>query len=345
MVPLDGTQTRQLIDTAQVLAVYRSARADYVSRFKGAMTWKSVGGRDYLYRKVDGAWKSLGPRSAETELTSVRFKEGQAAIKARRKSLGEQIRRMAPVNRAMRLGRVPLTSARVLRKLDEQGLLGRGLQVAGTHALYAYEMMAGVHFDNAHVATTDIDLLFDARSALNLASAERPEGGLIGVLRAIDPSFAPTEAGSFRAANDKGFLVDLITPAPKRAALSTPPARIGQNDADLLPVEIAGLAWLESSPSVEQTVIDEAGFPLAIVAPDPRAFAIHKLWLSKRDDREPIKRRRDGKQAVAVIELVGRFLPHLAFDDPALAALPAALRDEARAAAAAVPMPASEEWE
>lgn len=344
MFPLDGTQTRQLIDTAQAFAAYRAARNEYLARFKGAMMWKSVGGRDYLYRKVEGAWKSLGPRSSETELTSIRFKEGQAAIKSRRKSLGEQIRRMAPVNKAMRLGRVPLTSARILRKLDENGLLGRGLQVAGTHALYAYEMMAGAHFDNAYVATADIDLLFDARSSLNLASAELQDSGLIGLLQKIDPSFAQTEPGSFRAANDKGFLVDLITPSTRRPTHATPTPRIGRDGADLLPVEIAGLAWLESSPSIEQTVIDEAGFPVIVVAPDPRAFAIHKLWLSKRDDREPIKRRRDEKQAYAVMAIIGRFLPHLSFDDPALAALPGPLREEARAVAARQPLPPNEEW-
>jgi hypothetical protein len=36
------------------------------------------------------------------------------------------------------------------------------------------------------------------------------------------------------------------------------------------------------------------------MAPDPRVWAAHKLWLSKRNDREPIKRRRDEAQARAV---------------------------------------------
>ncbi len=344
MLALDGTQARQLIDTAQAYAAYRSATQEYATRFKGAMTWKTVSSRQYLYRKVGDAWKSLGVRSSETELAYERFKAGQAAIRARRKSIGAQIQRMAPVNRAMRLGRMPVTSARILRKLGEQGLLGGGLRVVGTHALYAYEMMAGAHFDNVHVATADIDLLLDARSSLNLASGEMRDTGLLGLLQKVDASFAPTEPGSFRAANNKGFLVDLVTHASKRSAFAASPSRIGDDASDLLPVEITGLAWLESSPSTEQTVIDDAGFPAAIVAPDPRAFAIHKLWLSKRDDREPIKRRRDGKQAQAVAAMVGEYLPHLSFDDPMLAAFPAELRAEGQALAAQA-APDSDEWQ
>ncbi|HEY0131281.1 MAG TPA: GSU2403 family nucleotidyltransferase fold protein, partial [Allosphingosinicella sp.] len=79
-------------------------------------------------------------------------------------------------------------------------------------------------------------------------------------------------------------------------------------------------------PQVENVVVDERGFPLRISAPDPRAFALHKLWLSERLDRDPLKRRRDARQAAAVSAAVLRYLPQLRFDDEALNALPQALR-------------------
>lgn len=48
--------------------------------------------------------------------------------------------------------------------------------------------------------------------------------------------------------------------------------------------------------------------------------------LAQRPDRNVEKRRSDRAQAGVVAGLVSRYLPHLTFDDPALAALPAALR-------------------
>jgi Nucleotidyltransferase len=58
-------------------------------------------------------------------------------------------------------------------------------------------------------------------------------------------------------------------------------------------------------------------------------WAAHKLWLSKRNDREPIKRRRDEAQARAVGSLVSEYLPHLPFEQEQLRMLPKKLFDEA----------------
>jgi len=60
-------------------------------------------------------------------------------------------------------------------------------------------------------------------------------------------------------------------------------------------VQIEGLDWLQNSPPFDAVAIDEKGEPVRIVAPDPRVWAVHKLWLSQRADRQPIKRRRDGR--------------------------------------------------
>jgi hypothetical protein len=328
MQVLSANQIRQLVDCEQVYSAFRAAQREYRQRFTGAMAWKGVKGRQYLYRKKADVWRSLGARSPETERSYEQFRAGRAALKARRKSLDEEIRAMAPVNKAMRLGRVPWTAARILRRLEREGLLGQGVRVAGTHALYAYERMGGVHFRLEAVATRDIDLLQDSRSGLSFVTSDLREAGLIGLLQAIDPSFQLTEAGSFRAANDKGFMVDLITPTLRnRATQATPRSDV---PGDLAAVEIEGLTWLENSPSVEQVVLDDRGYPLTIVAADPRAFALHKSWLSLRADRDPAKRRRDAAQARAVTAMLVAFLPHLRFDDSCLNAFP----DDVRALAA-----------
>jgi len=60
-----------------------------------------------------------------------------------------------------------------------------------------------------------------------------------------------------------------------------------------------------------------------------RVWAVHKLWLSKRADRQPIKRHRDAAQAEAVGALVATYLTHLPFDAEQLRMLPKQLVTEA----------------
>jgi hypothetical protein len=48
--------------------------------------------------------------------------------------------------------------------------------------------------------------------------------------------------------------------------------------------------------------------------PDPRAFALHKAWLSGLLTREPVKKPRDLDQARAVARLVQVEMPHLPFE-------------------------------
>ena len=69
-----------------------------------------------------------------------------------------------------------------------------------------------------------------------------------------------------------------------------------------------GTEWLLSAPHFEQTIIGEDGRPLRIVVPEPRTFALHKLWVSERDDRAPLKRPRDVAHARVVAELVWTYL-------------------------------------
>ena len=65
-------------------------------------------------------------------------------LRKRYSSLKDRLKVMAPVNRANRLNRVPSMPARIIRALDEAGLLGVHLTVVGTNALFAYEVAAGV---------------------------------------------------------------------------------------------------------------------------------------------------------------------------------------------------------
>lgn len=330
---LDGDQARELVNTRQRhRALAKALRR--VEGYRGSMSFADRSGAQYLlrdyYDPVSGVrkQKSLGRRDPETEAVAAEFVTGKKEAGERLKKAQETLRRQAGVNRALGLGRVPEIGARIVRSLDAAGLLGRGLRVIGTNALFAYEAAAGVHLGSEVLTTEDIDVLFDARARLRFAVEEDvADRTLMGLLRRIDGTFERTEA-AFQARNATGYLVDLVRP------VRTPPWRleegsVSKNPEDLTAVEIGGLVWHESAPAFESLAIDVKGAPVRLVAPDPRAFAVHKLWLSQRPDRNPLKRRRDEAQARAAAALTSRYLTHLPFDPAVLRSFPKPLVEAA----------------
>lgn len=329
---LNGDQRREMVNTQQRYAACREAE-DRAKEYRGSMVWSHVQGRDYLVRShyaKSGLRRqtSLGLRSKETEAIKSEYDRGRSDAQKRLQDLQDVMARQAAVNRALGLGRVPLLGAKIIRALDRAGMLGSGIRVLGTNAIYAYEAVAGVRVDPGLTTTEDIDLLFDARVSLTFAASEEvSHPSLLQLLRKIDHSFQRSKQ-RFRASNREGYIVDLIKPLPE------PPwkperQRIGADTADLLAAEIEGLAWHENAPAFEAVAIDETGEPCRIVATDPRVWAAHKLWLSKRPDRPALKRRNDEAQAEVVGQLVAKYLSHLPYVSQQLRMLPKAVFDDA----------------
>jgi hypothetical protein len=323
---LNGEQRRQMIDTQQVFNVWREASRESKRRFAGSMRWGERNGTAYLLRKIGRTETSLGRRSAETERIYEAFAKGRIENQDRLKGLAKRLDELAPVNRAMGLGRVPVIAARILRRCDEIGLLGRHLTIVGTNAMFAYEAAVGVRTQSGLVASGDIDLLYDARRHLSLAFEDVHVSGLVGLLRTVDASFAPVHSGSFRAANREGYLVDLIRPHAKDVMRDRSKPALTDLPEDLQGVAIFGFGWLINSPKMDVSAIDERGYPVRMVVIDPRAFALHKAWISRREDREPVKAKRDFEQAQAAAIIATRYLRR-PFDGPELGALPNSLRE------------------
>jgi hypothetical protein len=86
------------------------------------------------------------------------------------------------------------------------------------------------------------------------------------------------------------------------------------SESDLVATEVPGLQWLLNSPKLDVVAIDEDGWPVPMRVPDPRAFALHKAWLSGLLTREPIKKPRDLDQARAVAQLIQDEMPQLSFE-------------------------------
>jgi hypothetical protein len=323
---LTGEKRRQLVDTQQVYEAWRVAHEESGRRFSGSMRWGERSGTEYLLRKIGKTETSLGPRSTDTEAAYEGFLRGRAENKSRLAGLSARLNELAPVNVAMGLGRVPSVAARILRACDEQGWLGEQLFIVGTNAIFAYEVLAGVHVESGLLASGDIDLLYDARRYISLAVNGVGTNGLIGLLQTVDESFAPTNPRSFRAINRSGYFVDLIRPEAKDVFRDRLPTAVTDWPDDLQGAAIFGLGWLINSPKLQAVAIDENGYPVRLAVIDPRAFALHKAWVSRREDREPLKAMRDLEQAKAAAIIATRYLKK-SFDGPELRALPNALRD------------------
>lgn len=317
---LSDFQAKTLIDAKQVYEALRVALQE-ARAHEGSMHWKTVSGTDYLIKSVRGVQRGLGPRSPATEETYRSFSAGKAAADDRLKGVLARLAEHARVCKAAGINRVPSAPAKVLRLLDAHGLLGKNLIVIGTNALYAYESAAGVLFDSAIMATTDIDLMMDARLTLKIAARERiSEGGLMALLKQADSSFAPVYERGFRAVNRDGYFVDLVKPEPSPPWKEEPSSLATGDVLEASPVK--SLNWLLSSPKFSEVAIGLDGVPVPITCPDPRAFALQKLWLSAQPDRDPLKKNRDQAQALAVASVVVERLPHLRFSPDELRSFP-----------------------
>ena len=308
MIELSNEQRRQIIDLSSVFSARRNARKNSLGHYR----WVTKRGNIYLMRKYGGNERSLGRKSPETEAIMAQHQRARLTYR----QSGARLEAMARINRALRLNRVPVIAAKVLRALDDAGLLGDGLFVIGTNAMYGYEMKAGVLFESDILATSDFDLLWDARESLRLAAIKTSPEGILGILKSIDPTFSSADDYGTRAQNASGYYVDLFCPE------GDPPVdRIAPADID--PIATQGADWLAAAPKVDEMVVGEDGLPARMVCVDPRIFALHKAWLSKQPGRQPLSRPRDRQQADAVaavakdylgLKLDQRFLRHLPAD-------------------------------
>jgi hypothetical protein len=323
-IPLSDSQAKQVIDAEQTYQAWWDAWR--MSRdFVGGMHWKTVAGKEYLYKTHDrkGNAKSLGTRSAATESIAHEFHARKQESESRLKVLSDNLRTQERVNAALRIGSAPNIVAQLCLKLAQTGLMGKSLMVIGTNSLYAYEAIAGVRFAREVMATTDIDLLWSHKAKLafsQLDDNEAAPNSLMDILQKVDKSFKRLDLQHFRAANDQGYLVDLIRqmPAPP---WKEEPERIG-GEQDLIATDIWNMKWLLNAPRVEALAIAVNGTVFPITAPDPRAYCAFKYWLSQSDERNPQKKSRDLAQAKAVFAVIEQRLPHLNKDWLGLKSIP-----------------------
>ncbi len=290
------------------------------------LQWKSVKGREYLYRIKDGAGngESLGPRTAELEAFAQSYKAQRDQAKTTLSSLRTRLDELARQYRALRLPRIDDAAARVLAMADRAGRLGADLIVVGTNAMVAYEIEAQDRFATGLDATEDCDFTWagDTQTAFSTGT-----GGLLALLKRVDKTYTINTKKPHQVRNAQAYAVDFLT---SEAGIADYP-----KDEPVRALPLPGQEWLVLGEPVSHVVTSRRGLVAQITAPDPRYFALHKVWLSERPDREATKASKDLQQAQVLWRAVQQLMKRYPVDAAFIGGLPAELRRGASGLASA----------
>jgi hypothetical protein len=310
--PFSAEQSRLLVNLRQRYETWMDAE-----RERAGMPYdlrrKTVSGKDYLYRIVDrsGNGQSLGPMNPDREAEFDAYHAHKKALKDRLGGLRDALAESAAMYRALRLPLLSSEAGPILRECDRRQLLGSHLLVVGTNAIAAYLVEAN-GFISLPDETEDFELAWVAQAADEQACQ------VWDMLKAVDPTFTINSERDFQARNAKAYEVELLV-APSRVST------LGARDQPK-PVPLPEQEWLLLGRPVDQVVGCRDGSPARIVAPDPRWFALHKLWMAAQPKRNPQKRPKDKAQGLALMDAVASSMPHYPFDDAFVASLPDELR-------------------
>jgi hypothetical protein len=309
-------QRRLLLNLSQFYSAYIDAERSWNRVSAYPLHWKTVSGRDYLYQIIDsrGNAKSKGPRSNETEALHQAWHDSKSRSD-NAKSLLVEIGRMY---RALRLGTISGEAAAILREADRRELLGHSLIVVGTNAMPAYEVEAQCRIGTGLDETQDFDMAWIGN--LTFASTTPATQGsdpFWSMLKAVDSTYTVNTERNFQARNVKAYEVELLV-APSRVA------SIGKTDKPV-PIPLPEQEWLLNGRFVDHVICARDGSAARIVAPDPRWFALHKLWMSDQEKRNPLKRPKDRKQGLRLLDSIALYMPYFALDETFAAELPCEL--------------------
>lgn len=315
---LSDEQLRALVNAGQLYDAWKDVTVA-LSQMPGGMYWRVINSKEYLYQYLTTAGKQqtkyVGPKTRHAEETYRDFKHAKKDLEERRRGIEKRIKELAPTWRALRLPAIDTTAGNILRAFDQVSFVGESILVIGTYALKVYEVEAATSFSVGMDATEDLDftLFFDETNA----DPDLPRKLLL-TLKQVDSSFIVATSSPSTAVNKNGYGVDLLT--------NTAASQVMASARPWKPEALEGQEWLVLGNPVTAVLIDFQGWPVAVSVPDPRYFALHKLWLSKRRGRPPAKATKDKNQGMALLKTIKDHMPHYLIDEAFVEGLPGPLR-------------------
>lgn len=313
IVPFSDEETRVLVNLAQQYEVWMEAER-VLAGLAYNLRWKTVSGRDYLYEIIDrqGNGKSLGRRSPQNEAAFDNYHAEKSEAANRRDQSRTVLDETCRLYRALRLPLIPAEASQILREADRRSLLGTDLLVIGTNAVPAYFIEAGGRIMNTPAETQDFDLAWSGDAT------DAEDNPVWAMLKSVDSTYTVNTERTFQARNAKAYEVELLVAPSKAKAM-------GRNIKPT-PVPLEEQEWLLKGRFVSQVVVGRDASPARLVVPDPRWFALQKLWLSAQPKRNSLKRGKDERQGVALLDAIRDGMPRFRMDAAFAAELPDELR-------------------
>jgi hypothetical protein len=310
--PFSDEQMRLLVNLRQQYEVWMEAE-QALAALPYNLIRKEVNGYAYLYEVKDRAnnARSLGPWSDEQQARLEDYRQVKAQLRTRRDISREQLDESCRLYRALRLPMMASAAGAIIREADRRRLLGAKLIVVGTNAMPAYYIEAGGVIRDIPDETLDCDLAW--------TGTESEEGGqpIWDMLKAVDPTYTINTERSFQARNAKAYEVEILA-APSRIR------NIFRTDRPM-PIPLPEQEWLLNGHFVDHVVVCRDGQPARIVAPDPRWFALQKLWMAEQSKRNRLKRPKDLRQGTALLDAIRQAMPQFPLDATFEASLPGEL--------------------
>jgi len=126
------------------------------------------------------------------------------------------------------------------------------------------------------------------------------------MLKEVDMTYSVNAERPFQARNAKAYEIEILS-APSRIG--------GQARRDKpRPIPLPEQEWLLNGRPIDRVVGVRDGEAARLVVPDPRWFALQKLWMAEKPGRNPQKKPKDRKQGVALLNAVRQAMPHYALD-------------------------------
>ncbi len=358
VTPLSDAHRVVLTNLAQQYEVWmesarRAAALDFVFQTKRLARGHADTGPahyEYLYRMTDagkGLGNSVGRLTPELDAMAQRQRQLKADALAMERERHNQLANLCRQYRALRIGQtlrlgiVASAAAEILRMMDVYGFLGHSYMVVGTHAIPTYEIEANARFAEGVDATEDFDMTWtsgkldlQAGAPTQAWNAARVAGlaaddplvqylntaprSLREVLKRVDETYTKNAERTFQMRNRAGYEVEVLL--AKSLAHEYP------RSEQLAPIPLEEQDWLLLGQPVSHVIVGRDGTAAKVIAPDPRYFALQKLWLAEKPGRSALKRPKDFNQGNLVLDAVHDFMPHYPVGDAFYEALPKSLK-------------------
>ena len=312
LAPFSDEKQRVVLNLQQLYASWLEVERG-LRKLPYGMKWKTISGYDYLYDVADrqGNGRSQGRRSAETEAQYAKYVDMRDRLRGQQAGLKDRLTEVCQQYRALGLPMVPSEGAEILREADLRGLMPSHLIIVGTNALPAYAIEAGGLILDALQETQDFDMAWTGIAVSGLTPVK-------DMLQAVDPTYCVNEERRFQMRNAKGYEVELLC-APSRL-----PSRPRRDRP--LPFGLPEQEWLLKGKFVQRVVVGRDATPARLAVPDPRWFGLQKLWLATKPERDALKKPKDHRQGMAVLNVVNEAMPHYDLGAAFAAELPDELR-------------------